>query len=210
MTHIGYKTCQNYIVTIEILGKTNEDRKDIYDKNYAEFRTSSCKVLSIIHKHTKNEINEIVGDNYRKTLLYKKNDIITVDDYDENINSTRAPGIHYFLSYEPAYYYNTKYPDFSDTTVRSEIYKRWFENGVLFNIIEINISDEEKYISEKTFYVNGAIDTEYIEKNEYKSRKRFQPDGSVRKNNEKVNWKLVYPDYPKYIKDLYSTIASTK
>ena len=43
MSHIGYKTCGYYIVTVEILGETNEYRSDICDKNMDKFRTSVRK-----------------------------------------------------------------------------------------------------------------------------------------------------------------------
>src|SRR3989304_1275169 len=54
-----YKAGANSIITLELLpnSKTNETRSNVYDPNFAKFRTNKAKVISIIHDETNDIID---------------------------------------------------------------------------------------------------------------------------------------------------------
>jgi hypothetical protein len=105
---VVYKSCGEYIVTLEklIFTNTNEDRK-VYDSRYAKYRADILNVVQIEHKITKKCIKEITNTSYKKnTVIYKVGETIEVTDFDTNSKKICTTGIHYFLSKEPAFYYS--------------------------------------------------------------------------------------------------------
>ena len=120
--NIGYKKLQNnYIAKLEILGKTNENRKNIANLQYAKYRTSKVKVLEIFHMNDKTRVIKQMNGLYDINFVYTAGEEICIDNYDENINEVCSQGIHYFKTSEqakmwqlPLYNYTGKYMDWYD------------------------------------------------------------------------------------------------
>ena len=85
--NIGYKKgLDDRIIVLEILGKHNEDRKDII-KDYAKMRCSKAKVIDIYNMNNKDEkFNEAFGL-HDKTFKYTLNEIVVPDKYDEDCDT---------------------------------------------------------------------------------------------------------------------------
>ena len=105
--HIGYKLCRDRrLVTLQITGETNESRPDVVDAQHAKLRTSRATVLSIQHADT-NEIFTAAASYYDSTFVYVVGKEMTTSEYDENPKEICGGGIHYFLSREAAFYYDS-------------------------------------------------------------------------------------------------------
>ena len=90
--NIGYKKLQNnYIAELEILGKTNENRDDIANPQYAKYRTSKVKVLKIFHMNDEIQVNDEtqiikqMGGLHDENFVYIVGEEIYVANYDENV-----------------------------------------------------------------------------------------------------------------------------
>ena len=125
---IGYKVAKadnkRVIVTLEIPedALTNIKRKDIVDINTAKHRTNKAKVLSIEDEDGKN-YSEAVSFNYdKKSLTYKINETILIDDYDNNIETVCGSGIHFFLTKRCAELYGLE-------KIENGLYQSWYDNG---------------------------------------------------------------------------------
>ena len=103
-----YKRCGDYIVTMKKLPDTicNESRKGIVDPLHAKFRADKLLVVSIEHKLTGNKINRIQNTTYHNQIWYEVSKEVSVTDYNQDLDEVCAPGIHYFLSRDAAFYYN--------------------------------------------------------------------------------------------------------
>src|SRR5579872_6888228 len=88
------KKCQNTI--------TNENRCDVYDDQFAEFRASELKVIAIINIYTISTIDIITSVFINKQTIYKVNEYVVADDFDFNIDQICSSGIHYYKSPIPA------------------------------------------------------------------------------------------------------------
>ncbi len=94
--HIGYKQANGCIIKLSIIGKNNEDRKGIVNKNYAKFQTSEVVIISIT-------------DLKNKAITYKK--VVIISDHGDvlvyRVGETACEngGIYYFLTEEPARHY---------------------------------------------------------------------------------------------------------
>ena len=121
--HIGYKKCQGgRIVVLEILGKHNEDRKNIVDKQFAKMRCSKARVIRIYNMHDNSiEYEEAFGI-YDTSFKYIVGEVVEpIDEFSEDLDKVCGAGIHYFLTEEPAYHW--KYiPKYG-------LCKLWHENG---------------------------------------------------------------------------------
>ena len=110
--NIGYKKLKgDYIAKLEILGKTNENRDDIADPQYAKYRTSKVKVLKIFHMNgeVNNDETQIIKQMngiFRENFVYITGEEIYVSDYDEDVNIVCSRGIHYFKTLEQAKMWN--------------------------------------------------------------------------------------------------------
>ena len=101
--NIGYKKLRGgYIAELEILGKTNENRDDIADSQYAKYRTSKAKVLKIFHTNDETRVIKQVNGLRDENFMYGVGKEIYVADYDENVNAVCSKGIHYFKTLEQA------------------------------------------------------------------------------------------------------------
>ncbi len=143
-----YKACQHSIVTMELVGgsKSNENRSNVFDPNYAKFRTNKIKVITIINVLT-NE--EMITDNsmHESNLLYKVGEIIE-SDYTDDAEIVCGKGIHYFKTYDAAlsYYYR----ECGRTNGKR---KGYFENGLKH--FEINYKNGKHDGKSKEWYEDG-------------------------------------------------------
>jgi len=152
MTHIGYKKCdENKIVELEILGENNENRKDMYDKNFAKMRCSKAKVLRIYNMFDEkieynNAMSMPIFTHINIPVTYIKGEIVHPDSFDPNIDKVCSNGIHYFLTKEVAFHFGMI--DYDGYTGKV---KRYYDNG---------------RVRSSAHYVNGMLDgeiTEYYE-----------------------------------------------
>ena len=130
--NIGYKKLQKgYIAKLEILGKTNENRIDIANPQYAKYRASKVKVLKIFHMN--GEVNGEVNDETQvikqmngildMNFVYTSGKEICVSNYDRNVNTVSSQGIHYFKT--P---YQAKMWQLSSNNYTGK-YMDWYDNG---------------------------------------------------------------------------------
>ena len=102
-----YKSCDNFIVTMKKLPDTtcNESRKGVVDPLHAAFQADKLMVVSIEHKETGLMIWQIKNTIYKACQIwYKISTEVSVPNYDKNPDNIHAPGIHYYLSREAAFY----------------------------------------------------------------------------------------------------------
>ena len=139
--NIGYKKLQNgYIAKLEILGKTNENRKNIANPQYAKYRTSKVKVLKIFHmngevNNAEPQMNDETQIIEQMNGLYDKNFVYIVgkemlSDYDEDVNVMCSQGIHYFKTLEQAKMWNLY--SSPPSPLYTGKYIEWWDNGNKF------------------------------------------------------------------------------
>ena len=106
MTDIVYKACREYIVELKRLPDTitNEGRDGVIDRNYAKFRGNKFFVHSIKHKITGENISQIENTIFRDKIKYIVGEEISTE-FCEDLNIIRADGIHFFTSFDAAFYY---------------------------------------------------------------------------------------------------------
>jgi len=139
--NIGYKKIQkDYIVKLQILGLNNEFRKGIKPENvpFAKYRCDKAKVLDIYHMNNKEKKIKKGYGLHDITFCYKLGEIVSVKNFDTNVESICSNGIHYFLGEEPAYYWNN--------LIDNGEYKQWHDNGEICGIEN---------------YKNGILDGEW-------------------------------------------------
>jgi antitoxin component YwqK of YwqJK toxin-antitoxin module len=123
-----FKSClKKWIVVLHKLTDTitNESRSNAKDLMYAKFRANKLLVVCVVNKFTQKSIDNITNSVHKeKTIIYKKGEIIEVNDFDENLENICAPGIHYFKSPEAAFYYEIPNNYFG-------LYKLWYGSGQL-------------------------------------------------------------------------------
>jgi antitoxin component YwqK of YwqJK toxin-antitoxin module len=155
-----FKSCSvDWIVVLQKLPdtKTNESRSDIKDPNYAKFRADKLHVVDIVHKITNQITNEIANTAHKeKTIIYKKGEIIEVDDFNKDLDEVCAPGIHYVKSVEAAFYYEI--PDNYNGLCKS-----WYNNGLLYDKGIFKNGMENGLW--KTWHKNGQLKIKCIYKN---------------------------------------------
>ena len=156
--HLGYKKARdNKIIVLDIIGKNNENRNDIYDKKYAKMRCSMAKVIDIHDMNNKEIKYESAVGLYDDSMHYILGKIVIPDEYNEDENVICTNGIHYFLNYEPAY--NFEFFSLSDTIfrfgIKKGVIKLWFDNGRLRGIMTI----DNYVLNGKTemWHMNGNI-----------------------------------------------------
>lgn len=163
---VGYKKCaDDRIVKLEILGETNENRDSIVGPEFASMRCSEAKVLSIYDVHSDNA-HEIAYSLYDPDFEYKVGQVVKADDFEPDINVVHAPGIHYYLSEEPALHYEHE----CCGETKNGVYKEWHDNGVmklLCNYIDNKLDGEFKRWHENenlmcnSNYSNGRLNGEF-------------------------------------------------
>jgi hypothetical protein len=89
---IGYKTCNNRIVTLEIpVGAI------VYSINKGKCRTNRAKVLAI----DDGELNEVASD-WDDSFIYRIGEEKTIKDFDMMYNIECSTGIHFFRTKQEA------------------------------------------------------------------------------------------------------------
>jgi antitoxin component YwqK of YwqJK toxin-antitoxin module len=196
---IGYKIGQikvdskqiRVLITLDIdinNCKTNLNRKDIKDKEYAKYRCDKAKVISI-EDNEGNKYSNAFSPFYDKIIEYKVGEKVEEPVYNKDIDVVCGEGIHFFINKEIALLYGLD-------RVENGEYKKWYDNGQLFvqkqyvegkeqgeykrwnddgQLIVLSHYVDGKYHGEyKQWYENGQLEiqTQYIEgkyHGEYKS-----------------------------------------
>lgn len=132
---IGYKKIcnesyhDNLIAELEIQGINNCARTGVVDSNYAKFRCSQVKVLSIKHMFTGEE-QQVGWSMYDNKFMYTVGEIITIQDYQIDDEICADKGIHFFKTYDAAYYYyNGIFTNFWPNFIKE--WNFFNDNGVL-------------------------------------------------------------------------------
>lgn len=127
-----YKSCYDYVVILEKLDNTiitNENRISVSKeyKQYAKYRGNKFMVKDIINKFDSNKkITSIANSVHSSTISYDIGKIITVTDFDNDIENVCSSGIHYFLKPECAFHYMLDVSMPNDYTGE---HLEWFESG---------------------------------------------------------------------------------
>lgn len=171
---IVYKSCGDFIVILKKLNDTitNENRCDVVDSKCAKFRANKLFTKMIINKFTGELIPEIANTSYSNKIVYKVGKVMVVDNYDFNINTICAPGIHYFKSIDAAYYFCNigflgKYKGYYDSgqiKIERDIvyiigdkythYIEWHNNGKIY--IDCNYKNSKLNGIFKKWHKNGS------------------------------------------------------
>lgn len=143
-----YKSCGDWIVVLQKLIDTitNESR-EVADTNHAKFRANKLLVVDIINKFEESKkINNVCNTVYTKnSIIYGIGNIVSIDDFENDISIVCAKGIHYFKTIETAFYY--EYNGYI------EKYYSWHDNGNKSG--EYNYSNEYEYCKKTLWYENG-------------------------------------------------------
>lgn len=123
-----YKSCGECIVVLKKLDTTitNEDRIDVANHKFASFRANELMTVFIIHKYDLNrEIKHIKNTTYKlKNIVYEIGTISISENYEFDKNKVYAAGLHYYVSIDPAYYF-----DMWNTKLYTGQYLEWFSCG---------------------------------------------------------------------------------
>jgi antitoxin component YwqK of YwqJK toxin-antitoxin module len=107
--NVGYKkACDNRIVVLEILGKNNENRKSIVNRDYAKMRCSEARVLDIYSIDDFEKKFTEAKSLHNADFIYRVGEIVRPLKYNSNIETVCGGGIHYFLSREAAIGYGNQ------------------------------------------------------------------------------------------------------
>ncbi len=182
-----YKECGKYIVVMKLLEDsiTNESRKDIFNANYAKYRTNKVKVILIIHKFTLEMINDVENSYYEKKLKYTVNEIIEEKCYDMNLKKVCCAGIHYFKKIECAFYFTLN--------IKSYIgghYTNWWESGQIF--VECDYIDGKQNGHYTNWWENGQknIECDYIDDKINGHYTKWWENGQKNIESDYVNGKI--------------------
>ena len=120
-----FKSCsRDWIVVLQKLPDTitNESRF-VVDADCAKFRANKLQVVDIIHKFDQTTRDSICNSVYEdKQIVYKKGEIIEVEDFDKNLNEVCAAGIHYYKTMKVAFYLELE-------IVRDGEWSCWYRTG---------------------------------------------------------------------------------
>jgi len=165
----AFKSANGYIITLEIPphAKTNLDRENVVDRDYAYFRCDEAKVMKIEHKETKKAV-ELVSSDRNWSFVYRLGETIKDDDYDDNKNKVYTSGIHFFLTEEAAYYYDFK--------TKNGLSLSWYDNG---------------QIHEKGEFCNGKREGEWMQ---WYEKGQIREKGNYHEGKLEGNWTSWYPN----------------
>lgn len=145
-----FKSCYTYIVVLKKTPDTiTNEKRVVSDKLYAKFRGNKFIVVDIFPKFGDGKRMEVHSD-YDSSFTYRISETVTVKDYVDN-DSVCDNGVHYYLSWEPAFYHN--YYIFRG--IYTGVMKCWGSNGVLE--MEYNFVDGKKCGEAKSWHSNGVI-----------------------------------------------------
>jgi Family of unknown function (DUF5758)/MORN repeat variant len=151
-----YKAGENSIITLEIKGKTTENRDWVYDPLHAKFRTNKAIVIDIENFKTGHQMKEDVS-NHDCGFVYRVGEDVEVKNYDRDINEVCAPGIHYFKTKETAESWYLQYGDTKGIRL-DDLYREWYDNGRLKK--EINYKNGKLDGLYRWWYENGQLEVE--------------------------------------------------
>ena len=136
-----YQSCKTeWIVILEKIDDThtNESRANIYYSNHAVVRASHLNVILIFNKFnptvTVTEIKSSIWPQYYYddgfllcgSFIFKVNDLVYSDSFNDNdLDTIRSPGIHYYKSIETAFYLEL---DLYKKTYTGQLVG-WYPNG---------------------------------------------------------------------------------
>lgn len=197
---ICYKSAGNYIIKLGInhikdkTTKTNLNRSNCVDQNYASFRTNKAFVIKIYNKDDYKKISRIRSD-YSYSFKYITNKWVHEDKYDDSDDEkTYTTGIHFFLTEEPAYFWEKEIKDgelkewYSDGKIKSmfmykngqldQTQKRFYDNSQL--MYEWFFLDGKRYFNQKGYYKDGTLmyDKNYYDNLLHGVQQEFYPDAS--------------------------------
>jgi antitoxin component YwqK of YwqJK toxin-antitoxin module len=144
-----YKSCGNYIVTLTKLPDTitNENRDSVNDVNHAKHRANKLEVVSIVNKDNGSHLDEIKSSSYSHDhLMYYVGETVESDEYDTDINKVCSTGIHYFKTWETAYFW--------DKSITNGVFKQWSNSGI--QVLESNYSSSKLHGSFQRWYEKTA------------------------------------------------------
>lgn len=166
-----YKVCnngkyslRNWIVVMKKCSHTitNEDRKDIVDKNHAKFRANKLMVVKIFNVNSGTCVEYVVNVYmYSKPLRYEVGRVVECDKFDNNIDNVCSGGIHYFKTLITAYYYCCNQICKCDGK-----WMEWYDNGG--KKTEINYKNRVLEGMHTTWHMNGTINIQGNYKNGFK------------------------------------------
>jgi len=158
----GYIGSNNKILVILVLGENDENRENIYDKNYATFYTSEFKIIDIYEPDTKKnkELENIID----KTEYFNAKDNLIFRYQNSYFNHIK---VKYYLTEERAKYdcdikFDTTLFFYKNGCKKSLIFQvfekakeiiNWYDNGMIKAKSEI-IDDIEDFVE---YYQNGQI-----------------------------------------------------
>jgi antitoxin component YwqK of YwqJK toxin-antitoxin module len=176
---IGKHENTRVLITLDVNSGdlNNEERNNVYDSNYALFRTTKINNVILINNSTSNtDLGNAVSFSHfgstPKTYITGKS--VTELNFESNINIVYGKGIFYFKTIDPAFYYML------DPVVANfnGIYKQWHANGSIKIDTEYNTGKiNGEYIS---YYSNGQINiiTNYIDDKINGSFKSYYENGA--------------------------------
>ena len=94
-----FKTCGNTIVIMRKLPDTKDNEaRQVVDHNCAKFRADKLEVVLIFDIFNPTVTYDVAQNSAytEKIIEYKVGKVVSVDDYEDNIEKVCAPGIHYF------------------------------------------------------------------------------------------------------------------
>ena len=176
---IIYSVAKNYVITLKLLENSqhNMDRENVVNRDYAEFCCDKAYVISIIDKITGEEILKIETDDTTfgsdNIKYFEKDSIIVYNDYHANNPYLYSSYLHFFLTYEPAFFYNLELTNFLG------IYKQWHGNGNLFT--EFYCKNGVFDGTYKEYHENGQLWCNFTYKNGEKENisRQYYEDGSI-------------------------------
>ena len=126
-----YKMCRNeYLVVMKETPATitNEQRKNIFDVDYAKCRASEFMVMTIINIFDlSNKPKMLLHQFNGHKIQYTVGEKAAPDRFDMNYENVCAGGIHYFKKIECAYFYRTRCPNYIG------YWDSWDDNGEMIH-----------------------------------------------------------------------------
>ncbi len=163
-TIIGYKyvclkTCMvdyGFLVTLEIPlenNANNMNRSSIVDRQFAKMRCQKAKVLKIENMYSGESLPDdfTCYSQYDNSFAYKKDEIVSVSNFDTDIDNVCAAGIHFFLSIEAVHYY--------DALLNLSTFDSTINSG---NLIPVKKFDNNGRLLVSCEYLNGKRHGNYL------------------------------------------------
>ncbi len=147
-----FKKCSDYIVILRkpiSKFKSNEERKNIVDKNFAKFRGNAFIVEDIIHYKTRKHFKFISHCPLRLSpVLYMVGRWVEPDNFDDDLELVCTHGIHYYLTLEAAFYHGLN-------QIKTGTTFGWYSNGS--KSYEYNFKDGKKDGFQMEWCRNGSV-----------------------------------------------------